>query len=87
LILVLRFSFNGCAILITGLTLLLSGEALHAATLLDRRSKDNAKEKVKTFMKEIASAYKLTASTPEINDNGMYNESRTMTTWGKIFNN
>jgi len=33
-------------------------------------SKDNAKEKVKTFMKEIASAYKLTASTPEINDNG-----------------
>jgi len=53
-----------------GLTLLLSGKALHAAALLDRRSKDNAKEKVKTFMKEIASAYKLTASTPAINNNG-----------------
>ncbi len=53
-----------------GLTLLLSGEGLYAAALTDRQKKDERKAKVKKYLREIASAYKLSATTPEVNDNG-----------------
>ena len=53
-----------------GLTLLLSGEGLYSAALLNRQKKEEDKEKVKKFLKEIASVYNLSATTPEISDNG-----------------
>lgn len=53
-----------------GLTLLLSGEGLYTAALLDRQGKEEGKEKVKTFLREIASAYKLSATSPKVDDNG-----------------
>jgi hypothetical protein len=53
-----------------GLVLLLSGEALHTAALLDRQKKDEGKRKVKKFIREIAATYELSTSALEVNDNG-----------------
>jgi hypothetical protein len=53
-----------------GLTLVLSGEGLYTAALLDRQKNEEVKEKVNDFLREIASAYKLSASPLEIQDNG-----------------
>jgi len=50
--------------------LLLSGEALHTAALLDRQAKDEGKRKVKKFIREIAATYELSTSALEVNDNG-----------------
>lgn len=53
-----------------GLTLLLSGEKLHTAALLDRQEKNDTKTIVTKLIKEIASSYELSASPIEVNDNG-----------------
>jgi len=54
----------------TGLTLLLSGEDLHTAALLTRQNKEDAKLKVKKFIKGLASICKLSSSALEVDDNG-----------------
>jgi len=53
-----------------GLTLLLSGETLYKAALLDKQEKDETKIKVKKFIRELASAYQLSVTAPEVRGNG-----------------
>ena len=53
-----------------GLILILSGEGLYTAALLDRQKKDEVKRKVKIFLRGMAAAYKLSASPLVVNDNG-----------------
>jgi len=53
-----------------GLTLLLSGESLHRSALLDKEEKDEKRIKIKKFMRELASAYKISVTAPQVRDNG-----------------
>lgn len=51
-------------------TLLLSGEGLYTAVLLDRQKKDENREIVTRFLQALPSAYKITVSKPKVADNG-----------------
>ncbi len=53
-----------------GLTLVLSGKNLYSAALLDRQRKEQANAIVRKFLQALPAAYKLSLSTPEVEDNG-----------------
>lgn len=53
-----------------GLTILISEGSLHQAALYDRQKREDDVQVIRTFFKEIASAYRITYNEPEIEDNG-----------------
>jgi hypothetical protein len=53
-----------------GLTMLVSGEHLVKASLLERQKKQDDRQLVKRFLKEVAAAYQIDSREPEVEDNG-----------------
>lgn len=53
-----------------GLTMLVSGEQLVKVSLLERQKKQDDRQLVKRFLKEVAAAYQIESRDPEVEDNG-----------------
>jgi len=53
-----------------GLTMLVSGEELVKVSLLERQKKQDDRQLVKRFLKEVAAAYRIDSREPEVEDNG-----------------
>lgn len=53
-----------------GLTILISEGSLHQAALFDRQKREDDMQVIRNFFKEVAAAYSINYSDPEIDDNG-----------------
>lgn len=53
-----------------GLTMLVSGEQLVKVSLLERQKKQDDRQLVRRFLKEVAAAYRIDSQDPEVEDNG-----------------
>ena len=64
-----------------GLTMLISGEALVEASLVDLQKKKDDRQLVRRFLEEIARAYEIISEEPEVEDNGDGTSNVTIRYW------